>query len=374
MLTLDETGVAPATNRGLDEVMDEIRTAKRLDYACPRNQLRFTFEQDSTELQGNGYSIHLGDRFRFPTNRHFNKQLAARCAPGMTAYGRHLHSTGQQDLLVHNVNRQLERDEGAAMVRTIETSDSIATARAIMSDKYKIVDDKEVFDVALPIIGEQGDHFRTLGGKRTDTKTYAKFISREPIAQIGKRSMFAGFQMSNSEVGQGSASFRAFFFDSFCENGCTFGNIGVFQAKFVHRGSALETKFGPVFGDKFKLAEMAAIRSAIADATRQALDPKCHAQIAEIIERGHERQVTGDIPTVLDEIGRRVGLTEGEREQSLLHMDGDEAHAYGVQAAITRLAQDADSYERRVELEEAGGKVLEFSDRAWNAVASLAAA
>ena len=55
-------------------------------------------------------------------------------------------------------------------------------------------------------------------------------------------------------------------------------------------------------------------------------------------------------------------------------MNGDESHAYGVQAAITRLAQDADSYERRVELEEAGGKVLEFSNRAWNAVASLTAA
>ena len=46
MLTLDETGVAPATNRGLDEVMDEIRTAERLDYAWPRTQLRFNYEEE----------------------------------------------------------------------------------------------------------------------------------------------------------------------------------------------------------------------------------------------------------------------------------------------------------------------------------------
>ena len=362
---IEENEVAPATNRGLNEVMQSIQDKHAVDYACPRNQLRFNHEDEV------GYSIGLGDRYRFPTNRHFNKQLSARCAPGMTAYSRHLHRTGQHELLCHNVNQQLERDEGKAMIRTLGEGED-AFARAVMSDKYKVVDDREVFDVAMPIIEEQGG-FRTLGGNCTDIRTYAKFISRDPIAEIGKRTMYAGFQMSNSEVGQGSASFSAFFFDSFCENGCTFGNIGAFQAKFVHRGAALETKFGPVFGDRFKLAEIAAIRSAIAEATRKALDPACHTQIAEIIERGHERPITGDIPYVLDEIGRRVGLTEGEREQSLLHMDGDEAHAYGVQSAITRLAQDANSYDRRIELEEAGGKVLEFSNRAWNSVASLVA-
>ena len=364
---VEENEAAPAANKDLNEVLQSIQDSHAVDYACPRNQLRFNYEEDA------GYSIGLGDRYRFPTNRHFNKQLAQRCAPGMTAYSRHLHGTGQHELLCHNVNRQLERDEGNAMVRTLGRSED-AFARAIMSDKYKVVDDKEVFDVALPIIGEQGNVFRTLGGNRTDIRTYAKFISRSPLLEVGKRTMYAGFQLSNSEVGQGSATFKAFIFDSFCENGCTFGNIGLFSAKFVHRGAALTTKFGPVFGDQFKLAELAAIRSAIADATRKALDPQYHAQIAEIIERGHERKVTGDLPTVLDEVGRRVGLNDGEREQALLHMDGDEAHAYGIQAAITRLAQDAPSYERRAELEEAGGKVLEFSNRAWNSVASLAAA
>ena len=371
METTEET--APAANRDLNEVLQSIQDSHAVDYACPRNQLRMAFEEDSTELQGEGYSIHLGDQFRFPTNANFNKQLTGKCSPGLGTYARHLESTGQQNLLVYNVNQQLQLAEGKAMIRTIERSDSIATARAIMSDKYKVVDDKEVFDVALPIISEHSSRFRTLGGNRTDIRTYAKFISREPIAQIGKRSMFAGFQMSNSEVGQGSASFRAFFFDSFCENGCTFGNIGLFDAKFIHRGSALTTEFGPVFGDRFREAEIAAIRSAIADATRKALDPHYHAQIAEVIERGHERKVTGDLPTVLDEVGRRVGLTEGEREQALLHMDGAEAHAYGIQAAITRLAQDAGSYERRADLEEAGGKVLEFNDRTWNSLAVLAA-
>jgi hypothetical protein len=45
-----------------------------------------------------------------------------------------------------------------------------------------------------------------------------------------------------------------------------------------------------------------------------------------------------------------------------------------VQAAITRLAQDAKSYDRRIELEQAGGAVLTMTDAQWNRVADLKAA
>ena len=371
-----DTAVKPAEDHDLTKLMEDMKKARKEDFACPRNKLslRWRDRHDAPSEDWAGYSVELdgdNDGYEFPANDHFINQLAKKWT-GMTGYSRMLRDTGQQDLLVHNVNEQLIRSEGTALIRTVKKG-SVNRARAILSDKYKIVDDQDVFDVAIPIIGEHGDTFRTLGGRSTDTNTFAKFITREPIATIGKREMFAGFQLSNSEVGVGSAAFKAIFFDNFCENGCTFGNIELFQASFVHRGAKLQTKFGPVFGDEIKIAETAAIRSAIAEATRKALDTKYHAQIADIIQRGHDRKVTGDVVTVLDEVGKRVGLTEAERDQAKLHMDGSEAHAYGVQAAITRLAQDSSSYGRRNELEAAGGKVLEFSDSAWNAVASLAA-
>lgn len=378
MLTLEETNTVakPAEDHDLTKLLEDIKETRKNDFACPRNKLslRWRSRLDTPLEDWVGYSVELdggNDGYEFPANDHFINQLVKKWT-GMTGYSRMLRDTGQQDLLVHNVNEQLVRSEGTALIRTVEKG-SVNRARAILSDKYKIVDDRDVFDVALPIIEENKDTFRTLGGRSTDTNTSAKFITREPVASIGKRNMYAGFQLSNSEVGLGSASFKAIFFDSFCENGCTFGNIELFQASFVHRGAKLQTQFGPVFGDEFKLAETAAIRSAIAEATRKALDTKYHAQIADIIQRGHDRVVTGDVVTVLDEVGKRVGLTETEREQAKIHMDGGEAHAYGIQAAITRLAQDSSSYNRRNELETAGGKVLEFSDSAWNAVASLAA-
>ena len=55
-----------------------------------------------------------------------------------------------------------------------------------------------------------------------------------------------------------------------------------------------------------------------------------------------------------------------------MHYQGGE-NAFSVQAAITRLAQDAESYDKRVELEEAGGKILEMNEKVWNSVKALAA-
>ena len=50
----------------------------------------------------------------------------------------------------------------------------------------------------------------------------------------------------------------------------------------------------------------------------------------------------------------------------------DEPTLLGVNSAITALAQNAGSYERRVELEKAGAQALELgTDRSWKAIADL---
>jgi len=39
-------------------------------------------------------------------------------------------------------------------------------------------------------------------------------------------------------------------------------------------------------------------------------------------------------------------------------MQNEEPNLYGVQAAVTRMAQEVDSFSRRVELEELAGKLI----------------
>jgi len=359
----------PADNHGIERVLERVR---RADYVCPKNNMRFQHDRNA-DGRSLGYSVSLNKdgavAERFNTNQHFRKQLASKLGGGLTEYSRHLHDTGQRELLAHNFNKQLERQEGKALIRTIGED---RTARAFLSTKYKVVDDVAVFGPIVENIQKRQDDYRTLGGQRTDTRTFLKFISKEPVAQIGKRTMFAGFQAGNSEVGQGSASIKSFLFDSFCENGLVFGSMEMFSAKFRHVGSEISTDFGEVFNE-LQMAQSEEIINKLQLSVAKALDPSTHTKIAEIVERGHDRKITGDMGAVLKEVGGRYKLTKQEQQDVLLKADESEAHSYGVQAAITALAQDAKSYDRRAELEEIGGKVLEMSDSQWDNVASAVA-
>ena len=370
-INTEMTTARPADNHDIDVVLDRVRNTRKQDWACPRNQVRLHWNADARQ-----YRVRLGDQHEFNTNEHFQSQVASKSVntkgvPGMVAYSRYLNETSQQELLVDNVNKQLDRSEDTAFIRTVVNEEP--TARAFLSNKYKVVDDPDVFRPALEVIGDHADKFRTLGGQRTDSKTCLKFISREQTYKVGNRDLFAGFQLTNSEVGMGSAKYSAFLFDAFCENGCVFGSIDLFQVNFVHRGAKLNTKFGEVFGDEFKAAEIASIRASIAEATLKALDDSYHTKIATIIETGEKRKITGHVPTVIEEVGKRVGLTEQERIDTLANWNSSEDNAFGLQAAITETAQDSGSFSRRSELEKAGGEVLEFSDSLWNAVSALKA-
>ena len=367
--------VSPAANLGIDALFADIHSSSKEDYICPRRQLVFTHNADT-----NRYGINL-DRadgltgYQFRTNSVFNKQLASKSAPGVTALARHLHHTGQQDLLCKVINEQLIRDDsGRAMVRTIQRGDGVRRARAIASDMFRPIDDDIIFDSLAPVLDAKRQEYITLGGRRTDLRTYAKFITRDPILSIGKREWHAGVIASNSEVGAGSFSLSAFISDSFCKNGIIFKKMEVANISYVHRGSRFTTDFGNILEDRFKAAELASIRALVADAVDTAFNSRHHDKLASFIEQSHQRLITGDVPTVLDKVAKDVKLTESERTSALLHMESDEPHQFGVQAAITRLAQDAKSYDRRIELEQAGGAVLTMTDAQWNRVADLKAA
>lgn len=360
----------PAAERELEMICEEIAHTEKIDYACPRNRLQVSWDEGA-EDEGGNFKIHLGNEFVMPSNDHFNNQLRGTWK-GFRQYSSYLETQGEEEFICENINRRVPTWDGKAMIRAKQNGTPL-TARAFVSDAFKPVDDDLVFGTCLPIIGEQASKFRTLGGRRTDLRTYLKIISRQPIAKIGKREMFIGFELRNSEVGCGAVSFRAMFFDSFCENTCIFGKQELASATFRHTGARVETDFGQLMGDRIKQAEKAAIQGVIADATRLALDESAHTKIGELIERAHKRELKpeADLAVVLDTVAQKVGLGKEDRKQLPLHMDSEEPHAYGVQAAITALAQKSDSYDKRNELEQAGGKVLEMTDAAWNAVAAL---
>lgn len=366
-------GLNENKNDGLDSLYRRILGLDREDYAVPASQLQ-------AELGENGRGVQLaaGDDFEWAATPYAVGQLSDRVSKGLRSFGNEMIEKGHTDLYVDTLNRVLglpEKADQKFQVRTIQPNGS-RLARAVVSDKFKPVDDNLCVPPMVDLVSQQGQQWRSLGGQITDTRTYLRFLNREPsIRNIGpnNRNWFLGFQYSNSEVGQGSTSFHLFFYDDFCENGCVFGQKSILDVSFRHVGAKIKTGFGVVTDERIQEAELASIQGMIQEATQKVLSKNFADDVREYVERGESRRLdVSDKPEAIRQVANVAGLSKSQQDNVVAYWDSREDNALGVSSAITRLAQQADTYGKRVDLEAAGGKVLELSDRQWNSVMALA--
>jgi ketopantoate reductase len=75
---------------------------------------------------------------------------------------------------------------------------------------------------------------------------------------------------------------------------------------------------------------------------------------------------TDKVETVMERVQERFTFNETERKSVMAHLiEGGNLSQYGLHAAITRAAQDADDYDRATEMEYMGGKVVELARTDW---------
>jgi hypothetical protein len=84
-----------------------------------------------------------------------------------------------------------------------------------------------------------------------------------------------------------------------------------------------------------------------------------------------ERAIDKDPVAVVELAAKRFDLTDGERSSVLQHLiRGSDLSQWGLANAITRAAQDAESYDRATEFEAPGGTVIELKPTDWRALAA----
>ena len=122
--------------------------------------------------------------------------------------------TENPELLVANVNSWFDTTPQTRMVRTLDD-----TARAFLSNRYRCIDNYEVAETVLPIIGAmKGASVQSC--ELTDRRMYIKVVSDRITAEISKGDVVqAGLVISNSEVGMGSVNVRPLIYRLVCSNG-----------------------------------------------------------------------------------------------------------------------------------------------------------
>jgi hypothetical protein len=125
-----------------------------------------------------------------------------------------------------------------------------------------------------------------------------------------------------------------------------------------------------LYADETRKADDRAFFMKVRDVFRAALNPEVFATIADQMREATQKKLTGSIEGAVTVLQKQNSLSDSERGSILQHLiQGSDLSLYGLSQAVTRTAEDVDSYDRATELEQLGGNLLILPNNAWKQIA-----
>ena len=353
----------------LSQIATEIERqaeAKR-DYIAPSRSLAVT---------SNATHINVGDKGTFQLSDIAHKQIGEHLGIHASYYAK--MRTEMPDLLATNINRWLTKNgTEPRMVRTLD-----GNARAFVSSKFRTLDN---FDLAQAILPQmRAGRFLFLSGALTESRFHLKLVSEEVASKIpsgksigdGSHTIFdavgAALYFGNSEVGHGSFFLELGTFTRMCTNLAWFGA----NMRKYHIGARadISAEVYELLRDETRAASDKAIYMQAADLMRAALTQEGFTKLCATVGETAKDRLDGDVPKIVEIVGKKLTLTEGERKGVLSRLiEGGDLTRYGLHSAITRASADVEDYDRASELERIGGNVITLPRSDWTAVLKQAA-
>lgn len=343
------------TGRTLQELaieLDRQRQVKR-DFVINTTAMRMGSDADVFDLIRSD-----SESEQFGMTDLFHRQLGA--ALGIPAKYYDKMQAEYPELLSHNVNGWFGIKPSKHTVRTLD-----GTARAFLSDRYRRIDNFEIAQATLPIIGEMQDAV-VESCEVTDTRMYIKVVNRRLQAEVQEGDIVqAGIVISNSEVGLGSVSVMPLVFRLVCLNGMIVSDSG--KRKY-HIGRENEESWD-LYSDTTLEADDNAFMLKLADIVRTSVDETRFTQVVDRLRQAANIPITGHIPDVVELTSRQYGFNKNEQVGILQHLiTGGDLSLYGLANAVTRTSQDSESYDRATALEGMGWQLATMPPETWRMV------
>ena len=269
--------------------------------------------------------------------------------------------TEYPELLVKNVNGWFSRTPDAK--RMLRTMDGVA--RALLSDRYRRIDNYEVASAVLPIISGMGGA-TVESCELTESRMYLKVVNPRMTAEVVPGDIVqAGVIISNSEVGMGSVSVSPLIYRLVCANGMI-AQDGAVRKYHVGRANEGGEDFS-IYRSETIEADDKAFLMKLEDSVRAAVDQARFAAIVGRMREAAEATMEAKVvPQVVELAAKEYGMTEAEGKGILGHLiAGGDLSLYGLANAVTRQAQDVESYDRSTELEATGYKIITMAPALW---------
>lgn len=347
------------TGLSLTELAQEIerQAQSKKDYIVPTQKLTMTERADLHFDTGAGL-------VSLEATPIAHEQIAARLDIPRSYYNR--LKDADKPLLALNVNKWLHADPEKRMVRTLD-----GKARAFLSERYNRIDNYEIANAALPALMDS--EARVESSQITESRLYIKAVLPKVQGEVRKGDVVqAGVSISNSEVGQGSVLIQPLIFRLVCSNGAIMADSR-FSARHVGGRIGGKEDISHLLSNEALMADDRAIMLKVRDVIRASFDTAVFQQRLSMMREATHDRIEGDVVEAVELLSKRNGLNDFESGGILRHLiEGADLTRYGMHNAVTRMAQDVESYDRATELETLGGSILNLRPTEWRSLALAA--
>ena len=272
------------------------------------------------------------------------------------------------DLLAQNINSWFNIAPQTRMVRTLD-----GTARAFLSDRYRRIDNYEIAEAVLPIIDDIKDA-RIESCEVTDERMYIKVVNPRLETEVAPGDIVqSGILITNSEVGMGSMAIQPLVYRLVCTNGMVVNDAAT-RRYHIGRGNESAEDY-TLYSDATLAADDRALMLKVQDTVKAAVDQARFEKVVAMMKAAKEAKIiTSDIPQMIELASSDYGFSKKEGSGILDHLiRNEEFSLYGFSNAVTRAAQDVESYDRSTDMESIGYTILGMSREKWNRLNAVAA-
>lgn len=344
--------------------IQRVQEAKK-DFIAPTTKLEMVLVGDpnhdddprepNIKVEGNGW---------YDINDVAHDQISQRLNIPQPYYRRMLKEAPA--LLTSNVNTWFKQNPEKRLVRTLDNR-----VRAFLSDRYRPLDNDLVAGACLPILANEAN-LNIISAQLTDRKLYIQAITPRLTAEVKAGDIVqAGIIISNSEVGLGAVSIETLIYRLKCLNGM----IASQGIRRNHVGKRIGSDDN-VVADFYQTETIEADNRAFMLKLRDTLlyhfeEGNFNLQVERLRAAAEQRIEPAKINDAVEDVTKRFSLSTTEFQKVLGNFITEgELSKWGLANAVTRLANETEDYDRVVELERIGGKIIDLTPSEFKVLAA----
>ncbi|HQM30781.1 MAG TPA: DUF932 domain-containing protein [Syntrophales bacterium] len=344
--------------------IQRVQEAKK-DFIAPTTKLEMVLVGDpnhdddprepNIKVEGNGW---------YDVNDVAHDQLAERLGIPRPYYRRMQKES--PTLLCQNVNTWFKKNPEKRLVRTLDNR-----VRAFLSDRYRPLDNDLIAGACLPILANEAN-LNIVSTQLTDRRLYIQAITPRLTAEVKRGDVVqAGIIISNSEVGLGAVSIETLIYRLQCLNGMI-ASQGIRRNHVGKRIGSDDT----VVADFYQTETIEADNKAFMLKLRDTLlyhfeEENFKAQVERLRAAAEQLIAPAKINDAVEDVTKRFSLNSSEMQKVLGNfITGGDLSKWGLANAVTSLANEAEDYDRVVELERIGGKIVDLTPTEFKVLAA----